>query len=311
MNEASADPSLHLLTLAVADLAASLAFYGDRLGYRMIASGQLSPAPALLPAATGAYAILRPPEGAGGVALRLLETTGGHRPPPAEGPRLPPSGLAGLTLSTGDDGAAYMALKGAGAPTLSWPQFYALPAIGGLPRREFKTFTIVGPDGERVFVHRQLSSGGVMTPWTEAAAYAHGGAVLATRDRWPMVAFYAALTGAVADKGAHIEQDPMNIALGAPVGAYFHFGRLARSLYWREYRSEPPQPASPAEDRPGPIMISLAVDDLDRARQAGEASGATSLGSGALPDEDGRLEEGLYWRGPDGELVEIVGRAKS
>jgi catechol 2,3-dioxygenase-like lactoylglutathione lyase family enzyme len=295
----SSGAAVRIITIAASDLDAAQDFYSRHLEFTVVRRGILGVgAPAGLESRP--FTVLA---SADGCALRLIQAPKGAHANRPDDAQAGDAGLAGLSLATGDEGAAYMAFKNAGVATLSWPQYGQRPAGPGQTGAEFKMFTAIGPAGERLFIQRDLSLGDRPPVWGhDGRAFADTAAVLVTRDRWPMLAFYETLCGARIDDARHMQQDPVNVAIGAPLGSYHHYGTLAEGLQWREFRSEPPAPAPPwpsSLDRTGVAMIGLEVRDLAAARL-----GADVVAEGVLPDHGGRDRVVTLLRGPDGVLVE-------
>ncbi len=54
-------------------------------------------------------------------------------------------------------------------------------------------------------------------------------------------------------------------------------------------------------------MVSFIVDNLDHVRSRIQAARIEPIGEGALPTPDRTYQDGLYLRGPVGELIEVIG----
>jgi hypothetical protein len=103
----------------------------------------------------------------------------------------------------------------------------------------------------------------------------------------------------------------MNVATGAPLGAYFRYGRLGDGMgvEWREFRGAQPSPEPPFPaglDRTGLAMMTVGVRDLALVRANASAAGAPVLGEGALPRPGALRDKGFHLRGVLGELIEVV-----
>jgi catechol 2,3-dioxygenase-like lactoylglutathione lyase family enzyme len=317
---------LSIVTVVTPDMGASIHFYRDLLGYELLQTGVLGDGISTLAGIDPAgrdYALLRQRGDAGGPAIRLLESpAGAPANRPCESATILDDGLAGIDLLTPDDGAAYNALSAAGVEILSFPQFYRLkgPKIGPGPEAridtldmELKLFTAIGPAGELLFINRGLAQGGLLWPvWDEPGSlYSGGHCILTCRDRWPLFAFYSQIFGIAPGSDRFMQQDPLNIAIGAPTGTYFRYGHLAEGigLEWREFRSVEPTSAPPCPSdiaRTGLAMMTVSVRDLGRVRANVKQAGAPFLGEGALPAVGALNPEGFHIRGPLGELIEVV-----
>jgi catechol 2,3-dioxygenase-like lactoylglutathione lyase family enzyme len=317
-------------TIVTPDMAASIRFYRDLMGYELVRTGQLEGKPPNAPGVGGpgrAYALIRPNgvEESGRGILRILEAPEGakaNRPRP--GATILDAGLGAFECITGDIDKSYDRLTAAGIETVSTPQFYHQDGVKPLPGAvaqwdtgdiEVRTYGAWGPGGELVFVTVVITLGGKPAPaWNKPGLHDRlSGAVLISRDRWPCFAFYDAVFGIKPTKDQFLQQNTVNASIGAPIDTYYHFGGLGQGVgfEWWEYRAlrptlTPPFPTS--LDRTGWAMFTMVVENLAEVRRRARNANIPILAEGALPTVGAERQDGFYVRGALGELIEVIGR---
>jgi hypothetical protein len=78
-----------------------------------------------------------------------------------------------------------------------------------------------------------------------------------------------------------------------------------------EYRMRAPTATPPwptGLDKTGLAMVTIMVDKIAEVKTKLKESGIAVLAEGSLPTPEGKGHEGLYIRGAEGELIEVIGR---
>jgi catechol 2,3-dioxygenase-like lactoylglutathione lyase family enzyme len=320
----------HIFTIVTPDLEASIRFYRDLMGYELLRQGKLA---GRLPTVAGAgepgrrYALIRAYEkipSEKGI-IRLLEAPSNavaNRPRP--GASIMDPGLAVLECLSGDCDESYRKLTEAGIKTVSRPLYYTQTGVKALPGAserwdtkdiEIRTFSAFGPGGEQMFISTGISLNHQPWPKWEQPGL-HGpfvASVILTLDRWPLFDFYTKALGLKPTKDQYAAQETLNSLIGAPPDTYYRFGNLGEevTIEWWEYRQRKPAATPPFPtnlDRTGLAMSSILVDDLAPVRAMLKEAGINPIGEGALPTPEAESRDGIYLRGPVGELIEIIGR---
>lgn len=326
---------MSMVTIVTPDLAASLHFYHDLLGYDLVRQGRLGsrlPTVAGVGSAGRMYALLR----AQGVssrefgALRLLEAPPGALPNrPRPGSQLSDPGLATFQLMTRSDADSYAVMKKGGARTISPPQFYSFyhdRPLPGVIQPEFDVevtgYSVFGPSGEQMYVTYGISLDGKPWPKNLVPGNMYGtpqtlhsplqGCSITCLDRWPVWDFYEKAFAIRSTRDTAAEQDGLNKLTGLPPGSYFRFGVMGEGTgieCWEFRGMRPPGTIYPqALDRTGFGLVTLSVNDLERVKSNIRAAGIEPVGVGALPTETAEYQDALYLRGAVGELIEVIGR---
>ena len=326
---------LAVFTVVTPDLAASLHFYRDLLGYQLAKEGELQgrmPTVAGVGQAGRRYALLHAQDTSlyeyG--AVRLLEAPSGAEPNrPRPNSQLTNPGLATFQLLTPNDVESYRRMTEGGAKTISPPQFYHHYADRPLPGVvhpehdvEVRTYSVFGPAGEQMYITIGVSLNHEPWPVKLAPGIMHGtpaalhgpfqGCSITCVDRWPVWDFYEKAFGLRSVRDTLAEQEPLNTLTGLPPGSYFRFGILGEETgieCWELRQVRPPGTVYPLSlERTGLAMITLMVDDLEHVRANIRAAGIEAIGAGALPTLTVEYQDGLYLRGAVGELIEVIGR---
>lgn len=315
-----------IYTIVTPDLAASIHFYRDIMGFELISQGKLE---GRLPKMEGvgepgrAYALIRTMEqGEEHGIVRLMAAPAGakaNRPRP--GSNIVDPGYAVIECMSRSVDLSYETLTAQGAPTISGPRYYFFndmkPLPGGPQEADFeiRSYSAFGPAGEQLFISSGVTR--AHKPWP---AWTHKGlhdgfvaGVLVSLDRWPVWDFYDAVLGLKPTRDTYSGSEAVNELIGAKPGSNCQFGMLGQgvSMEWWEYHDRP-NPATPpfptSLDRTGHAMTTMMVNDLGEVRARAKAAGYRSLGEGALPTPWAPYQDGFYLRGGVGELIEIIGR---
>ncbi len=316
----------HIYTIVTPDLDASIHFYRDIMGYDLIGRGKLGAHLPNLPGignAGRAYAFIRTMDtGVEGGVLRLMEAPKGAKParPRPETTIMDPGYAVIECMSRNVDDSYDWLLKN-GVETISPPEYYFyddLPALPGAEKElpfEIRSYSAYGPAGEQLFISGWVSTNHQPPPAWKRAGMHNGflGSVLISRDRWPVWDYYDALFGLKPTRDTYTGSEGVNTLIGAKKGSSFQYGMLGEhvTIEWWEYRDKAPsaKPALPTDlDRTGHAMTTLAVNDLADVRTRIKAAKAPILAEGALPTPEAETQDGLFLRGPLGELIEVVGR---
>lgn len=301
-------------TVVTPDLDASIAFWRDAIGYALLERGLLADP---LPMAGRGFAFLQHPDGGPTGVVRLLQAEPGDGPNrPRPGARAWDPGLAVLELGNKDPEASYARLTEAGAPTLSPPLPYQFRNAGALMNVDVQSYAAFGPAGEQLFItysERTNAQGERVVPRVYSGLHGPvGNAVIPTRDRVPILAWYEAILGVAPTVDEVCEQETVNEIIGAPKGTRFQMimvgpeagktiGVEIEEYYHQDARRYPTD-----LNRTGLAMITIGVDDLGPVRDAVRRAGMTPTGEGAFPLPGNRNPEGFILRGIEGELVEVV-----
>lgn len=319
----------HIFTVVTPDMEASLRFYRDIIGYEVIQNGKLSGRLPTVPGVGGVgrrHALVRArAQPTDTPLIRILEAPAGARSNrPRPGASLVDPGLGGVEVMTGNDAAAYLKLHQAGVKVISPPLLTAQTGVDPMPGAtvewdfgdiDVTSFVAYGPGGEEFFISqgKSMARKPWPIPWTDMNNIgAPIAIVMITLDRWPTWDFYSNVFGMKPTKDQYMGQDPTNMLLGAPVGSYFRFGGLADGGFeWWEFRDRKPSdvPPYPTDlDRTGWAMVTLVVESLTAFRGRLKSLGISILGEGSLPSPGAMYRDGVYIRGPYGELLEVIGR---
>jgi hypothetical protein len=315
-NPLAARATIH--TVVTHDLAASTRFYRDVIGYHPLTAGKLGKGTPSLPglAQQQAYMLLAP-DSDGPIVRLLLASPAAAANRPRGVAQVTEPGLAAVMAHPPDWEGAYRNLALHGVQAVALPQYYF---FGGppLPTSAFMGFSAFGPGGEQViFTSPQIGPDAHLGNGRNGAVGGLTDAVLMTRDRWPLLRYYRGLIGAQSVGDIHVMQDTMNTLIGAPMGTYFWTGALGGDpsgglgVQWWEYRqwkpaTEPMWPTSLAKT--GLAMTTLKVDNLQAVRVHMREHNLTPLAEGVLPSAIGQVEQAIYLRGMEGELIEVVAR---
>jgi catechol 2,3-dioxygenase-like lactoylglutathione lyase family enzyme len=319
----------YIYTVVTPDMAASIHFYRDVMGFELVEQGKLE---GRLPTVAGVggtgrkYALLRAfeniPSETG--VIRLLEAPAGaaaNRPRPDAQEWNP--GFFAFDCWARDVEESHRRLTAAGIKTISEPLYYfhddvkLLSGDSGktLGNIELKSYSAFGPAGEQMFI-----SGGISKDKKPWPAWQYPGLhgpfitdVIVCLDRWPVWEFYEKAFGLKVTKDAYSAQDNINKLSGLPEGTYYRFGGVGdgANIEWTEFRQWNPAEITvyPTDlDRTGAAMITMLVDDLPRVRKMVADAGIKVLGEGALPTPGAKYQDGLYVRGAVGELIEVIAR---
>ncbi len=308
----------NIYTVVTPDMAASIHFYRDVMGYELIDSGALA---GPLPTVPGVgfvgrkYALIRPFEAENGV-VRLLEAPAGaapNRPRPGALPWDP--GFAVIECGARDYDESYRKLTEAGIKTISPPKYYffhdvePLPGVVGPPKTQYdiRSYSPYGPAGEQLFITTNVRDD--RPEWKFPGLHSPlGNTVLACLDRGPVWDFYAKIFGLKPTSDIVCQQESTNELIGAPPDTYFRWGGLGQgvSIEWDAYRKPSGTTYPTYLDRTGLAMFTLRVNDIAKVRGACRAAGVELAGEGALPTPDSARPDGFYLRGAVGELIEVI-----
>jgi catechol 2,3-dioxygenase-like lactoylglutathione lyase family enzyme len=306
-----------IYTIVAPDIEASVRFYRDVIGYQLLSRGVLAdpiPRMAGVGQAGRPYALLRHAEHtiSNRGIIRLLQAPAGavaNRARP--GSRIIDPGLAVIECHPPHHWeTAYHRLIEGGATTVAAPVFY-------YDRIGFMAFSAFGPAGEQMFIACPLqrpdapNHDGLYGPFVQSS--------IMSMDRWAVISFYDDAFGLKSKDDDFVLQESINTMIGAPPGTYFSFGGIGGhgpgrglALEWYEYRQwEPPvTPPWPTQlDRTGLAMTTIVIDRLAPFRDRLRERGIPIIGEGALPTPDD-WHGGVYIRGSQGELIEVVAREK-
>jgi catechol 2,3-dioxygenase-like lactoylglutathione lyase family enzyme len=313
----------YVFTVVTPDMDASIHFYRDVMGNKILEQGALGGRAPTVPGAgvTGRrYTLLNHIEE--GIVdrgvIRLLEA-----PPGAEANRPRPDthfyepGLAVIECHCADFDASHRHLTKNGVKTVSPPQYY-FTGDPAAPVTSTTSYSAFGPAGEQMLIScqnvpnvfkqkRPVTFPGFFGPIT-----AHS---MMCFSRWPVWAFYETVFGFTNQMDRAIEKEPINTLCGLPPKTYFLHsmpGKDMRMEVWDFYQFGPPPavPPHPTQlDKTGVAMVTMLVDNLAAVRKRVDMAGIPVLGEGALPTPGQPYRDGFYIRGAVGELLEIVGRS--
>ena len=314
---ADADPldaKIVAFTIVTPDLAASLHFYRDLLGYAIVEQGRLDRGLSTAPGAATLgrrYALLAAVGGQRGGPVRLVEAPAGaaanRRRPQA---RTFDPGLAIMECQTPDPAESYRVLKNAGVPMISSPRYYFFRETGMGRDLDVMSYAPFGPAGEQMFITANVRSDRPKWP-IEGLHGNFSGVVILSLDQRPVEAFYRSALGLRRVNQMDSFQRNTNELMGGPPDNYFVWGFLGRDVRIElEEHRQPQGVVYPTSlDRTGLAMMTIAVNDLGRAREMCRAASIEPVGQGALPLVSRARPEGFTLRGAVGELIEVVGRA--
>jgi catechol 2,3-dioxygenase-like lactoylglutathione lyase family enzyme len=308
----------NIYTVVTPDMAASIRFYTDVMGYELIDKGALAGRPPTVAGAGEAgrkYALIRPYEAENGV-VRLLEApkdAAPNRPRPGALPWDP--GLAVIECGARDYEESYRKLTEAGVKTISPPEYYffhdvePLPGVVVPPKTQYdiRSYSPYGPAGEQLFITTNVRDD--RPAWKFPGLHSPlANTVLACLDRGPVWGFYAKIFGLKPTSDIVCQQESTNRLIGAPPDTYFRWGGLGQavSIEWDEYRKPSGVTYPTSLDRTGLAMFTLRVDDIAMVRSACRDAGIVLAGKGALPTPESRNPNGFYIRGAVGELIEVI-----
>jgi catechol 2,3-dioxygenase-like lactoylglutathione lyase family enzyme len=306
-----------IYTIVTPDLEAGTKFYRDVLGHDVVDHGKLEgKVPALAGASGRAYALLHHKEAAGLGVIRLLQAPDGakaNRPQPDAS--IIDAGLVAIECHVRDPDEAFKLVGAAGGKAVSAPQYYYFGA-SQLPTDSSTSFSAFGPAGEQIVfncanvpdaLNQRLTPDypGVVGPFFQYNVM--------TRDRWPTLRLMGKAFGLKTSRDRLAEQPNIATMIGAPDKTALRFidvGDHSGMQLW-EYRMRAPTATPPwptGLDKTGLAMVTIMVDKIAAVKTKLKESGIAVLAEGSLPTPEGKGHEGLYIRGAEGELIEVIGR---
>ncbi len=306
-----------IYTIVTPDLEASAKFYHDVLGHDVVDRGKLEgKAPASAGGAGRGYALMHHKEAAGFGVIRLLQAPDGakaNRPQPDAA--VIDAGLVAIECHVRDADEAFKMVTAAGGKAVSAPQYYYFGA-SQLPTDSSTSFSAFGPAGEQIVfncanapdtLNQRLTPDypGVFGPFFQYNVM--------TRDRWPTLRLMGKVFGLKTSRDRLAEQPNIATMIGAPDKTALRFidvGDHSGMQLW-EYRMRAPAATPPwptGLDKTGLAMVTIMVDKIAPVKAKLKEAGIAGLAEGSLPTAQGKGHEGLYIRGAEGELIEVIGR---
>jgi catechol 2,3-dioxygenase-like lactoylglutathione lyase family enzyme len=294
------------VTVATADLAASVSAYRSGFGYRVMSRGQVTAAEAL---AWGAevmagrsWALVgSDPSRAG--AVRLVETSrpDGYRP-------LRHLGWAALEISVSDVTAVADRVEEAGFRVLRRPAPLASSAL-------LRAMQVVGPSGEVIYLTQRLGPlPGFDLPEPAVLADRVFIAVLASADLPTSRSFYEASLGAVRKSDRRVAIRVLNDAFGIPEQTEHRLSTVQLAgqslIEIDQYPCQAtPQPRAPGELPWGVGLVTLAEPEPTAALPQHDHAPVATWSAVALPPGNSQAWPSAnrrYLTGAGGELLELV-----
>ena len=298
-------------TVVSPDLAASIHFYRDVIGFDLLDEGRLAGASTVPGAGEEGrpYATLGVRASSHGGAVRVLQAPAGARPNrPRPGARAFDPGLAVMECLTRDSSESYRRLADAKTPMISSPRYYAFREIQlGRGELDVMSYSPFGPGGEQIFITANVRND--RPDWMLPGLHGNfASAVIVTLDQRPIERFYAKALGLGKVDEMQCFQKNVNELIGAPVDTTFLWGFLGEnvSIELEEYLVPEGVVYPTALDATGLAMITISVNDLERCRAMCRDAGISPVGEGALPSPGKPRPSGFTLRGMVGELVEVV-----
>lgn len=317
-------------TIVTPDLRASEEFYAAAFETVVLERGRIDDAQAPVdgvPLAGRRYTLLAPGDRIDPYRgyLRLIEVDPGALPnrPRPSGDSITHAGLAVMECVTRDRDASLARMRALGAQIISEPKYYHFEDVeplegvdpGVIPRHfEMYSYSVFGPAGEQFFI--TWSTTLFPGAWKYRTLHSpHYNSVLIGPTRRVIWDFYADALGVKPMTDVYVAQELCNELIGAPPGTVFRYSVFGEEGRFETWEYVPPvdvvHPTSLG--RTGFAMETLSVDDIDAVRARMRRAGVEILAESRLPlpaHPETDYRPGFVFRGPVGELMEIVGRTR-
>jgi catechol 2,3-dioxygenase-like lactoylglutathione lyase family enzyme len=307
---------LQAVSIVTNTWAASLQFYGQALGYDLLAEGQLTARQrALFGEHLGRYALLGHAEGA---VVRLLETADATAPPHRLGARPWDLGLGVLEAGTPDVLRAYERVLRHRFGAISEPAEFDAEGPEPLGLVVMRSAAFMGPAGEQIFVTQIVRRTGGVSLLKESAVpgiNAPANVVVSLRDRAPIEQFWRPVLGIGPVNDLPMVQPLAAKIMGGPPQMGFDmllmgYGQerigLEQHIYGPHNQGFDYQTFPCSFANTGLASACWPCPDLAGAKQTIAAAGmAVVSDSVGLPLRHAAEPEALVLVGPVGELIEL------
>lgn len=307
---------LQAVTVVTNSWEQSCRFYGDALGYNLLGEGQLSTAQkAAFGSKLGRYSLWGYTNGS---VVRLIELNDPAARPIREGARAYDTGMAVIEGGTPDIMNAYYRVIRSRFGAISAPQNFYVEGPEPLGKILMKSAAFMGPAGEQVFVTEITKREGGTSLLKEKAVEginAPGNVAFCLLNRQPIEQFWGPIVGLrpvndlpVQDPNApEIMGGPDNMAFDMllmgfgmeRIGMEFHIYEPHQPNY--DYRRYPT-----SFDKTGLAMASWPTSNVQNAAEKLRAANYEVLAEVGLPLRDNPEPAAAVFRGPIGEIIELV-----
>lgn len=293
----------------------SVRFYSKALGYQIVHEGELSSKQKnIYGDHLGKFILFGQDKGA---VIRLIETSNQKALPNRLNARPWDPGLCVMEIGIADADALYEHVIRNRFGVLAPPTIFSVTGPEPLGFVEMKPVALLGPSGEQIFLTQITNRKGGVPLWEQRKdinVFPLGNIVLSMEDRKAQQ-FYEEVFSLYPETDLVLKQDEAAFIMGGPKGMGFDMCLMGNDQYksgMEQHIYKPHNPSFDFKTYPCDFSLTGLASACWQGSHVAELpekiinAGGEILGETLLPIRGNQNPEGIVYRGPVGEIIELV-----